>query len=92
MGHLALEQFYAQVHHHHVLIRSDNMAVEAPLLRHATTLLLWADQHLLSIRAVHVPGHLNRGADMLSREGLLQGEWRLHPQTVSMIWIVFRQE
>lgn len=62
-----------------------------PFLRLATTLLLWADQHLLSIRAVHVPGHLNCGADLLSREGLLQGQWRLHTQTGSMIWNVFGQ-
>lgn len=32
--------------------------------------LLWVDCHLLSIRAAHIPGLLNRGADMLSRNNL----------------------
>ncbi len=33
-----------------------------------------------------IPGLLNRGADMLSRKGMPQGEWRLHPESVRMIW------
>lgn len=41
---------------------------------------------LLSIQAVHVPGRLNCGADMLSRGGTVHGEGRQHPQTVQMIW------
>ncbi|KAI2649139.1 Leucine--tRNA ligase [Labeo rohita] len=32
---------------------------------------------LLSIRAVHVPGRLNHSADLLSRGGVIHGEWRL---------------
>lgn len=36
---------------------------------------------LLSLRAVHVPGSLNLGADMLSRNNVAPGEWTLHPQT-----------
>ncbi len=43
----------------------------------------------LSIRAVHASGSLNRGANMLSREGIVHGEWRLHPQTVKLIWSLF---
>ncbi|XDV35147.1 hypothetical protein PO909_005149 [Leuciscus waleckii] len=56
------------------------------LFKQAQALLLWADRHFLSVRAAHIPGVLNRGADMLSRNGIPQGEWRLHPGTVQLIW------
>ncbi len=38
------------------------------------------------LRAVHVPGELNRAADKLSRQPALPGEWRLHPEVVQLIW------
>ncbi len=50
------------------------------LARH---LLLWNRKHLRSLRAIHIPGLLNRTADELSRAAL-PGEWRLHPQTVQL--------
>ncbi len=56
----------------------------------AKRLPLWADRVLLSIQAVHLLCSLNRGADMLSREGIVHGEWRLHPQTVRLIWSLWR--
>ncbi len=56
------------------------------LYRQAACLLLWADHHLLSIRATHVPDCLNSGTDMLSRGGIPHGEWRLDPRTVRIIW------
>ncbi len=56
-----------------------------------TSLLLWADHHLLFIRAAHVPGCLNSSADMLSRDGIHHGEWRLNPRTVRLIWEWFRK-
>ncbi len=98
--HLALECFLPDILHHHVLTRTDSMTVVAfinhqgvvnsrPLLQLARELLLWADRHLLSIRAVHVPGRLNYGTDLLSRGGVIHGEWRLHPLTVKIIWSVF---
>ncbi len=59
-----------------------------PLLRLARDLLLWADRHLF-IRAVHVPGRLNYGPDLLPRGRIIHGEWRLLPLTVKMIWSVF---
>ncbi len=78
-------------------IRTDNTSVVSyinhqggvrsrALCKQAANLLLWVDCHFLSIRAVHIPGLLNRGADMLSRNGIPQGEWRLHPESVRMIW------
>lgn len=36
--------------------------------------------------SVHVPGHLNGVADMLSRGGPQVREWRLHPRIVAQIW------
>ncbi len=55
------------------------------LARH---LLLWSQKHLRSLRAIHIPGVLNRAADELSRAAL-PGEWRLHPQAVQLIWSRF---
>ncbi len=53
------------------------------LARH---LLLWSQKHLRSLRAVHVPGELNRAADELSRQHALPGEWRLHPEVPQLNW------
>ncbi len=94
---LALKEFRTQLEQQHVLIRTDNTSVVSyiihqggirsrALCKQATNLLLWVDCRLLSIRAVHIPGLLNRGADMLSRKGIPQGEWRLHPELVRTIW------
>ncbi len=48
---------------------------------------------LRSLRAAHVPGKLNLGADKLSRSNVPSDEWMLHPQTVQVIWGIFgRQE
>ncbi len=76
----------------HILVRTDSTATVAyinqqgalrsrrmsQLARH---LLLWSRKYLRSLRAIHIPGLLNRTADELSRAAL-PGEWRLHPQTV----------
>ena len=94
---LALKTFRSQLEQRHVLIRTDNTSVVSyinrqggvhskALFRQAESLLLWADRFFLSVRAAHIPGVLNRGADMLSRSGIPQGEWRLHPGTVQLIW------
>lgn len=39
-----------------------------PLYKLAHQILLWAQGKLLSLRKVYVPGHLNQGADILSRQ------------------------
>ncbi|KAL0161520.1 hypothetical protein M9458_045245, partial [Cirrhinus mrigala] len=96
----ALRSFLPDLKGHHVLIRSDNMTVVSYInrqgglsSRHLFTLvkdlLEWAQLNLASLRAVHVPGRLNQGADMLSRSNVPSGEWTLHPQTVQKIWEVF---
>ncbi|KAI2655478.1 Transposon Ty3-G Gag-Pol polyprotein [Labeo rohita] len=61
-----LKHFLPDLIGHHVLVRTDNTAVDK----------------LLSLRAVHVPGHLNMGADILSRQGLRPGEWMLHREVL----------
>ncbi|KAI2660345.1 enzymatic polyprotein [Labeo rohita] len=69
----ALKHFLPDLIGHDVLVRTDNTAVDK----------------LLSLRAVHVPGHLNMGADILSRQGLRPGEWMLHRELVKQIWRVW---
>ncbi|XDV21195.1 hypothetical protein PO909_026340 [Leuciscus waleckii] len=56
------------------------------LARH---LLLWSHKCLRSLRAIYIPGELSRVADELSRQRSCPGEWRLHPQTVQLIWEQF---
>ncbi len=55
------------------------------MLQLARHLLLWSRKHLKSLCIIHIPGFLNRTADELSRAAL-PGDWRLHPQTVQLIW------
>uniref|UniRef100_A0A3P9C179 Zinc finger protein 106 n=1 Tax=Maylandia zebra TaxID=106582 RepID=A0A3P9C179_9CICH len=56
----------------HVLVRTDNSTVVSyinrqggtrslPLLQLSRSLLLWCSVHFLTLRATHVPGHLNLG-------------------------------
>src|SRR4029434_7470748 len=52
-------------------------------------MLLWAARHVLSLRAVHIPGHLNYGADLLSRGDPRAADWCLHPQVIEQIWMRF---
>ena len=52
----------------------------------ARDLILWSSVHFLSLRATHVPGDLNTGADLLSRGAPVYGKWTLHPQVVEQIW------
>ncbi len=98
--HLALRQFRPLLLGKHVLVRMDNtVAVSyinqlggirshrmSQLARH---LLLWSHTQFKSLRAVHIPGKLNRAADTLSRQLQFTGEWRLHPETIRLIWSRF---
>ncbi|KAL0159829.1 hypothetical protein M9458_043554, partial [Cirrhinus mrigala] len=98
----ALKHFLPDLIGRHVLVRTDNTAVVyyinhqgglrlRPLYKLAHQILVWSQGKLLSLRAVHVPGHLNMGADVLSRQGPRPGEWMLHPEVVKQIWRVFGQ-
>ncbi len=93
--HLALNRLKRRLRGEHVLVRTDSTATVAYINRQgglrsrrmsqlARHLLLWSRKHLRSLRAIHIPGLLNRTADELSRAAL-PGEWRLHPQTVQLI-------
>ncbi|KAL0199319.1 hypothetical protein M9458_007859, partial [Cirrhinus mrigala] len=97
---LALRRFRPTLRHKHVLVRTDSTATVAYINRQgglrsrrmsqlARHLLLWSQTWLKSLRAVHIPGELNRAADQLSRQSTYPGEWRLHPETVQLIWSHF---
>ncbi|KAL0172543.1 hypothetical protein M9458_032854, partial [Cirrhinus mrigala] len=96
----ALCAFLPDLKGHLVQVRSDSMTVVSYINRQGglssrllftlvKDLLEWAQCNLASLKAVHVPGKLNQGADMLSRSNVPSGEWMLHPQTVQKIWEVF---
>ena len=98
--HLALRRFRPLLLDKHVLVRTDNTAAVSYINRQgglrsrrmsqlARHLLLWSQTRLKSLRAIHIPGELNRAADALSRQLTFPGEWRLHPQTVQLIWSRF---
>ena len=81
---------------YHVLVRMDNTTTVAYINRQgglrsrqlhmlACKLILWSCGRLLSLRATHVPGVLNTGADLLSRGAPVYGEWTLHPEIVEQI-------
>lgn len=97
---LALRHFLPFLRGHHVLVRTDNTSTVAHINRQGglrsrrllaltRKLLLWSNVRLLSLRATHVPGVQNTGADLLSRGSPLYGEWRLNPSVVDQIWIRF---
>jgi len=82
---LALKYFLPQLRGCHVLVRVDNTVAVSyinpqgglrshNLNRIARQIFLWAQEKFLSIREVYIPGHLNVGADLLSREKLQTGE------------------
>ncbi len=54
-------------------------------------ILVWSQGKLLSLRAVHIPRHLNMGADILFEVGAEAGEWMLYPEVVKQIWRSFGQ-
>ena len=92
-----LLHFFHLVRGRHVLIRTDSVSaaayinrqggVRSPALhRKAVELWLWAHQYLLSLRALHIAGAQNFGADLMSRGGPRRDEWRLHPDIVRLIW------
>ncbi|KAI2645695.1 ORF V: Enzymatic polyprotein [Labeo rohita] len=94
----ALKYFLPDLRDRHVLVRTDNTAVvyyinyqgglrSRPLYKLAHQILVWSQDKLLSLLAVHVPGHLNVGANVLSRQGPRPGEWMLHPEVfIQLPW------
>ena len=95
---LVLQHFKLQGRH--VLVRSDNRTTvayinrqggvrSAALLGTAENLWLWASENVLSLKALHISGLENRGANLMSRGGPLPEEWMLHPEVVKQIWAQF---
>lgn len=81
--YLALRTFLLDLKGHH-----ENMAVVSyknhqgslrsrPLYKLVRRLLLWAQPNLRFLRASHVPGRLNQGADMLPRGNVSLTVWIL---------------
>ena len=98
--HLALVELLPFIRGRHVLVRSDNSSTVYHInhqggtrslrcLQETRRLLLWAFPRLASLRALFIPGVENLAADLLSRTGPLPGEWRLHPQVVTLLWCQF---
>lgn len=94
---LVLTHFVSTLRGNDVLVWSDNRTtvayinrqggVRSPALhRLAEELWLWAHEHLRSLTAAHIPGCQNIGADLMSRGGPRDDEWRLHPEIVLQIW------
>ncbi|XP_041931407.1 LOW QUALITY PROTEIN: uncharacterized protein LOC121695003 [Alosa sapidissima] len=97
---LALRHFLPILRGHHVLVRTNNTTVVAYVnkqgglrSRHMHTLahrlILWSSTRLLSLKATHVPGVLNLGADLLSRGNPRYGDWKLHSDVsnLAQIWL-----
>lgn len=95
--HLSLKALLPFIRDKHVLVRTDSSCTvyhinhqggtrSLQCLQVTQELLFWAIQHLASLRAIYIPGVLNRAADLLSRSGPPPGEWRLHPEVVALLW------
>ncbi|KAL0170784.1 hypothetical protein M9458_035380, partial [Cirrhinus mrigala] len=98
----ALKHFLPDLRDRHVLVCTNSTAVvyyinhqgglrSRPLYKLAHQILVWSQGKLISLRAIHIPGHLNLGADILSRQGPRPGEWMLYPVVVKQIWRVCGQ-
>ncbi len=96
----ACQFFLPDIRGHHVLICSDSRSVVSyinhqgvivskRLCMLVNNLLVWAQNNLRSLKATHVPGKINQGADILSRNNVSSEEWTLHPLVVQRIWEYF---
>lgn len=93
---MALLTFAKEVQGQHTQILSDNATAVAYINRQGGTrskvlqslakgILSWAELHTLSLSAVHLKGTLNRVADFLSRNQILEAEWQLNPEVFQLI-------
>ena len=91
----ALKRFEPFVRDCHVLVRTDNITTMAyinglgslasrALDTLAIELTLWCDRRSRSIRARHLAGRLNLGADLLSRGKYYYEDWSLHPEAARL--------
>ncbi|CAJ0931053.1 unnamed protein product [Ranitomeya imitator] len=93
---LALSRFHALLAGHPVRVQSDNVTAVAYInhqggtrsraaMQEVSLILRWAETNHSIISAVHIPGVENWAADFLSRQGLVSGEWELHPEVFHQI-------
>lgn len=93
---LGLWAFRDQVIGHYVQVLSDNDTAVAyitrqggarsrVLLSSALQIMSWAESNLASLTAVHLKGELNKIADFISRERVLESEWSLNPHIFQRI-------
>lgn len=86
---LALKYLLWQLRGCHVLVRMDNTAAVSyinhqgglhslRLNRLAQQIFIWVQDKFLPQRAICIPGHLNVGANLLSRQRISMGEWKLY--------------
>ncbi len=91
--HLALNRLKRRLRGKQVMVRTDKSATVVYINRQgglrsrrmsqlARHLFLWSLKHLRSLRAIHIHSLAQPG----SQRAALPGEWRLHPQTVQLIW------
>lgn len=52
---------------------------------HAITLSKETSRHAY----IDILGHMNMGANLLSRQTVTHGEWKLHPEVIKQIWEKF---
>ncbi len=98
----SLKNFLVDLRGHHVLVRSDNTSVVSYINHQGVC----GHVHFANRRAksscgpkgscclfeqLTFQGVHNIRADILSRQGLRPGEWRLHPEVVELIWREFGQ-
>ncbi len=83
---LALKYFLQELRGYHVLVLINHQGRlrSRRLNRLAQQVLLWAQDKFLSLRAIYIPGHMNVGADLLSRQAVRHGEWKLHPEIAAL--------
>lgn len=94
-GSVELKDAYTDSFYHRPFLRFTITTYQFTVLPFGQSLvrqlLIWEQRNLCSLNAVNILGSLHQGVDMLSWGGISLGEWRLHSQTVQMIWDFFRK-
>lgn len=93
---LALQAFAHLIQHKSVLLQMDNKTTvsyirrqggtrSSAMLKEVTSIMDWAQSHLLSLSAMYLPGDQNVLADVLSRATIQPHEWGLNQEVFNSI-------
>lgn len=91
-----MHYFLPYVRNSHVLIRADDTTgglhqqewgLMLPATTQASTQTDYLERCVLSVRATHMPGVSNQGADLLSQGHPCGGEWKHNPDVAKQIWL-----